>query len=116
MGYQHPELIRRLTEKLEMSHERATAAFEGMKLYLYTVGSTNADLSPPNDDIDEAWHNFMLFSRDYMTFCVTNFGHYLHHQPFTAEEAAEANANCKGCKTICHYTVDHTADEIALHM
>lgn len=32
-------------------------------------------------DIDQMWHIFLLYTRDYMSFCETYFGEYLHHQP-----------------------------------
>ena len=99
MAYQHPELITRLVTKLEMSHERATAAFEAMKLYLYSAALSSEPMSP-SLDADEAWHNFMLFSRDYAEFCFNHFGFFIHHQPFSAAKVKEmkaAKALCTPC-------------------
>jgi hypothetical protein len=31
--------------------------------------------------IDIMWHNFILFTREYHTFCNKYFGRYLHHAP-----------------------------------
>jgi len=35
------------------------------------------------------WHTFLLFTRDYATFCETHFGAFLHHVP---DEAVEEGA------------------------
>lgn len=32
-------------------------------------------------EIDQIWHVFLLYTRDYMDFCQKYFGEYLHHQP-----------------------------------
>lgn len=36
-------------------------------------------------DIDNMWHNFILYTRDYTDFCVKYFGEYLHHVPDVSE-------------------------------
>jgi hypothetical protein len=40
---------------------------------------------------DEAWHVFILFTDEYLTFCLELCGEYLHHDP--AEEAALVNVD-----------------------
>lgn len=85
IAYQHPDLIERLVQKLEMPKEQAEAAFLGLKQFLYIAGTMVGTFSPQSQDVDEAWHNFMLFSKDYAKFCQTNFGHFIHHQPHTKE-------------------------------
>lgn len=32
-------------------------------------------------EIDEMWHEFILFTEDYMNFCNKFFGEYMHHLP-----------------------------------
>ncbi len=89
MGFEHNELIKRMVTKYEWTHERATTAFEGMKQYLFLAGTTRGkSLSPQTQDVDECWHNFMLFSADYQAFCFKFFGFFLHHQPFTEKMKA----------------------------
>lgn len=36
-------------------------------------------------EIDDMWHTFLLFTREYMHFCNHYFGTYIHHIP-TAED------------------------------
>lgn len=35
----------------------------------------------PKKDIDEFWHNHILFTENYTRDCLTIFGYYLHHRP-----------------------------------
>lgn len=35
----------------------------------------------PSQIVDDAWHNFILFTRDYQDFCQKAFGQLLHHTP-----------------------------------
>jgi hypothetical protein len=36
-------------------------------------------------EVDNMWHNFILYTKDYHEFCQRFFGEYLHHQPDVAE-------------------------------
>lgn len=35
----------------------------------------------PCDEVDEVWHTFMLFTREYTHFCQTIAGGFIHHSP-----------------------------------
>jgi hypothetical protein len=35
----------------------------------------------PSQVVDDLWHEFILFTRDYHLFCQLAFGQYLHHTP-----------------------------------
>jgi hypothetical protein len=35
----------------------------------------------PSQVVDDLWHEFILFTRDYQVFCRTAFGNFLHHTP-----------------------------------
>lgn len=43
----------------------------------------------PSLAVDEAWHEFILFTRQYQAFCQKAFGYYLHHTPAEAMEPEE---------------------------
>lgn len=34
------------------------------------------------EEIDNMWHTFLLFTKDYMSFCDKYFKCYIHHNPF----------------------------------
>lgn len=38
-------------------------------------------LGMPSKSVDAAWHEFILYTRDYIYFCQRAFGMYLHHTP-----------------------------------
>ena len=35
----------------------------------------------PTLEIDEFWHNHILYTQRYTEDCLNIFGHYLHHEP-----------------------------------
>ena len=41
-------------------------------------------VSMPSQVVDVAWHEFILFTRDYKSFCKTALGRFLHHTPAEA--------------------------------
>ena len=40
-------------------------------------------VDPPLAILDEMWHTFVLFTREYHAYCRRVFGRYLHHAPRT---------------------------------
>ena len=53
--------------------------FENLKCYLYLSYLKPTYLS--SYIVDEAWHTFILFSRDYRNFCYKVFWKFIHHSP-----------------------------------
>jgi hypothetical protein len=41
-------------------------------------------LAMPSQVVDVAWHEFILFTRNYREFCRKSFGRFLHHTPSEA--------------------------------
>lgn len=50
--------------------------------------ANNRLVSMPSQVIDLAWHEFILFTREYEQFCKQGFGHFLHHTPAEAMKSA----------------------------
>lgn len=40
----------------------------------------------PTREIDECWHNHILYTKDYTQDCLAIYGNYLHHQPADESE------------------------------
>lgn len=40
----------------------------------------------PTREIDEFWHNHILYTKRYFEDCLQIFGHYLHHRPAMPDE------------------------------
>ncbi len=92
LGYEHAGLLERIQEKLHKSADQAQELFVDMLMFLYLAGMGQGSLVPA-EEIDEAWHHFILFTADYERFCLTHFGRFIHHRPFTQEERASLDGS-----------------------
>ena len=79
-------LIHRMVDKYGWTEEEAQQCFEDTKKYLYLCASLGEPL-PPSKKIDEVWHNFILFTMDYLEFCIIHFGRFIHHRPRRRDDA-----------------------------
>ena len=66
--------------KLNITKEKADILFLETKRFLYICGTFPGKWSP-SPQIDECWHEFILFMRDYESFCMEFFGRVLYHVP-----------------------------------
>jgi hypothetical protein len=95
LSYQHPDLLKRFQKDFDATPEVADAVFADLMRFLY-LGHRNLTLIqqgletdyvvaiyPPLLAIDDMWHTFILFTRDYAEFCQNHFGYFIHHQPNT---------------------------------
>lgn len=48
--------------------------------FLYLCSISNQTLTP-SKKVDDIWHQMILFTRSYDTFCITQLGRFIHHQP-----------------------------------
>ena len=44
------------------------------------------NVAMPSRVVDDAWHEFILFTKSYNSFCKRGFGRFLHHTPTEAME------------------------------
>lgn len=51
-----------------------------LKAFLLTASTSTVPLRPPSVRVDELWHEFILFTREYHAFCK-RLGGYVHHTP-----------------------------------
>ena len=80
MAYRHVQLVNRLRRKLKLSKEDAKLLFDDMKKFLYLAALLKQELTPPSQ-VDEAWHHFILYTKDYDKFCHRFLGRFIHHVP-----------------------------------
>lgn len=90
MAYEHPRLLTRLIEKVGLDPESARTTFEDMKRFLYLCAISD-EPHAPTEQIDEVWHNFILFTRDYAAFCLEHFGFVVHHVPWSKAEVGQSD-------------------------
>lgn len=78
--WSHPEFVQRIMSTLSMSPEEARLLFLDVKRYLYLCAITRQKLTPPLP-IDLGWHEFLMYTRDYQSFCTEVLGVLIHHVP-----------------------------------
>jgi len=87
-GYRFPPaLVRKYSEAHpELGLSQVRRVFEGLRQYfLACLAAQRRPIAPvvgmPSRAVDDAWHDFILATRDYQAFCRPAFGKYLHHTP-----------------------------------
>lgn len=92
LKYQNDEVIYRFLMLWEVSFAEAQDLFLETKKWLWLCAQPEKQrlgITAPLLIIDEMWHNFLLFSRDYTEFCHDCFGRYIHHAPTPHSEKEE---------------------------
>ncbi len=92
LAYRHPELIVRLEEKLNIPEQEASELFDDLKRFLFLCATQEERLGP-TDRIDEAWHNFILFTKDYRNFCTDILGKFVEHVPLSTRDRSKKDGN-----------------------
>jgi hypothetical protein len=83
-GYSFPLALReRIREAYpELADSQITLVFEGLRVwFLACVHANGAVVGMPSRAVDDAWHEFIVMTREYHAFCDGAFGRYLHHAP-----------------------------------
>jgi hypothetical protein len=92
-GYEFPPgLLSKFSMRWPMlSTQQCVLVFDQLRSYfLRCHDACGKMVAMPSRVADAAWHEFILFTRDYTAFCDSAFGFYLHHTPTEAmkEKAA----------------------------
>lgn len=58
-------------------------------------------IAMPSQVVDDLWHEFILYTKNYQAFCQKAFGRYLHHTPASALSPELRNND--GLRTCWHY-------------
>ena len=95
IAYRNEDVVERLQRKMNLGREEADVLFTDLLKFLALCGvrrlhATEYSLVPPKN-IDEAWHHFLLFTREYADFCMEFFGAFIHHQPSTSRTQLRGN-------------------------
>src|SRR5262245_57988515 len=94
LAYEAPFLIEKLLkDHIVDSPDEAQALFTEVKRYIVLAFSDEAvrwDMYSLR--IDEVWHQFVLFTREYIHFSERFFGGYVHHSPSNAPKPATTTA------------------------
>ena len=67
----------------------ASKVFEGLQQFFLVAHYAKYEVSMPSKVVDDAWHQFILFTGEYTRFCKEAFGDYFHHKPYPKNEEIE---------------------------
>lgn len=89
LRYRNREVILRFVDQYGVSETEAEELFTETKKWIWL--NTRADAPPlvvtsEMRMLDEMWHNFVLFTPEYIDYCQRNFGGYVHHLPTSNAE------------------------------
>jgi hypothetical protein len=73
--------------------DEASRRVAELKRYFLTGGAS--PLPMESAEVDEAWHAFLLFTREYEQFCRRAFSCFVHHEPAENRDGADCNTHPK---------------------
>ncbi|WP_291960115.1 hypothetical protein [Maribacter sp.] len=102
LKYENEDVVYRFQKLFEVKEEEAIELFRDTLRWLYAIDLNNKLFTSGeidftigiNDDLlilDEMWHNFILFTKEYDSFCNDYFGYFIHHQPMTKIKSIQEN-------------------------
>lgn len=72
----------RCQKKYSYSDEKINLLVDEFKKYIaLCILFPNTQLEMFSEDVDNVWHEFILFTQQYHKFCNTYSGKYIHHSP-----------------------------------
>lgn len=68
-----------------LNDEQVHLVFRALRDYFYICSEAKRKMvAMPSQVVDDAWHEFILFTRSYRHFCRKAIGRFLHHTPTEA--------------------------------
>ena len=81
-NYKTPWLIEKLKKNEEFnSLEEIEQAYEEFLKFVLLQKKSEKPIAMMSKRVDEVWHQFILFTKEYKDFCEVNLGFFLHHSP-----------------------------------
>jgi hypothetical protein len=74
-------LFKKLQEKRPGLDSRYHSLVAQRQFFLCHLKSGRKFVSMPSQVVDDLWHEFILYTRNYQQFCSKAFGGYMHHTP-----------------------------------
>jgi hypothetical protein len=88
-SYEFSEALRTKfrASRSSLDTDQQEMVFTALQDYFYLCNQAGRSMvSMPSQIVDDAWHEFILFTKDYDDFCSNAFGRFLHHTPAEAME------------------------------
>jgi len=102
LSYENSDVVYRFQKTYGIAESESHDLFEQVKKWLWLANERRFDgvkeglsIDHPIVVIDEMWHNFVLFTKEYSAFCSELFGYYIHHGPATKAEEDEHKSSLR---------------------
>lgn len=73
-------VISRYAERKGLTVEQSLSLHMQLDKFLYDAINATGSNSP-SEEIDMAWHDFILDTKSYASYCDKRFGKFIHHVP-----------------------------------
>ena len=104
-------LKEKFKQKYQLSEDGIQKVFIALKDFFFFC--TDNHWHPmPSKVVDDAWHEFILHTKEYQDFCEGAFGRFLHHTPAEAfDRNLSANKEKDGLKKVWKAACEKEIDE-----
>lgn len=93
MAYPMSDIIKRCQKDFGYTDQDMVILEQELKRFLILSILLPNALGMYSKDVDNLWHAFILFTKEYAKFCNTCAGRFLHHVPNTKDQKTEAELN-----------------------
>jgi hypothetical protein len=96
LKYENREVVLRFSKEKRISFDDAEDIFQETKRWLWLCASSpgeSVNMVGEAFVIDEMWHTFLLFTRDYADFCEKHFREFIHHVPKPSSEKQDVEGD-----------------------
>ena len=78
---ENPLLVAKIASALACKQPEVVYSLREVLRFLFLVSSNRSNTLTPSHRVDLAWHEFILFTKVYSSFCQRWFGRFVHHSP-----------------------------------
>lgn len=98
--YKNKDVILRYCKEYNKNEEFANDVFLNLMKWFYVANKCreenfSAHISGSLLEIDNMWHTFIIFTKDYANFCQTYFKKFIHHIPNTSIDNKKIDSDKK---------------------
>jgi len=86
LNYDAPHIVQRFAKQYDIPKEEAHRRFLQCLMFLVICAEAPKISHAPSSIIDDAWHSFVLHTKEYQAFCEDYLGRFVHHNPTDAPE------------------------------
>lgn len=116
LSYHNEDILSRFTDMFEVTSEEALDIFQETKKFLYVCQVDGIFIPDDLLILDEMWHNFILFTKEYHAFCNRYFHRYFHHLPASKKEKEDQKRkdleDPEGARTLYLQKLEHVINTV----